>query len=64
MRSSSIAVAPEVNTLAAAADPAEEGSSGAGLRRAGRALVDASARGAIYGLTRKSGGAELCPRCA
>ena len=54
-----IAAAPEVNTLAAAADPAEEVYLVPAFVGLGAPWWDASARGAIYGLTRKSGGAEL-----
>jgi glycerol kinase len=54
-----IAAAPEVNTLAAGADPAEEVYLVPAFVGLGAPWWDASARGAIYGLTRKSGGAEL-----
>ena len=54
-----IAAAPEVNALAAAADPAEEVYLVPAFVGLGAPWWDASARGAVYGLTRKSGAAEL-----
>ena len=54
-----IADAPSVNTLAAAADPAEEVYLVPAFVGLGAPYWDAKARGAIFGLTRNSGVAEL-----
>jgi glycerol kinase len=54
-----IGAAPDVNALAAAADPAEEVYLVPAFVGLGAPWWDAQARGAIYGLTRKSGVAEL-----
>jgi glycerol kinase len=54
-----IAAAPDVNALAAAADPAEQIYIVPAFVGLGAPWWDAQARGAIYGLTRKSGVAEL-----
>jgi glycerol kinase len=54
-----IATAPDVNALAAAADPAEQIYLVPAFVGLGVPWWDAQARGAIYGLTRKSGVAEL-----
>src|SRR5689334_10933142 len=54
-----IARAPDVNVLAAAADPAEQIYLVPAFVGLGAPWWDAQARGAIYGLTRKSGVAEL-----
>jgi glycerol kinase len=54
-----IAAAPDVNALAAAADPAEEVYLVPAFVGLGAPWWDAQARGALFGLTRKSGGAEL-----
>ena len=54
-----IAAAPEVNALAAAADPADEVYFVPAFVGLGAPWWDAQARGAIYGLTRKSGTPEL-----
>ena len=54
-----IAAAPDVNALAAAADPAEQIYLVPAFVGLGAPWWDAQARGAIYGLTRKSGVAEL-----
>jgi glycerol kinase len=54
-----IATAPDVNALAAAADPAEQIYLVPAFVGLGAPWWDAQARGAIYGLTRKSGVAEL-----
>jgi glycerol kinase len=54
-----IAAAPDVNALAAAADPAEEIYLVPAFVGLGAPWWDAAARGALYGLTRKSGVAEL-----
>src|SRR5258707_14316686 len=54
-----IAPAADVNTLAARADPAEELYLVPAFVGLGGPWWDAQARGAIYGLTRKSGAAEL-----
>ena len=51
--------APEVNALAAAADPAEEVYLVPAFVGLGAPYWDAQARGAVFGLTRKSGAAEL-----
>ena len=54
-----IAAAPDVNALAAAADPAEEVYLVPAFVGLGAPYWDADARGALYGLTRKSGPAEF-----
>jgi glycerol kinase len=54
-----IASAPEVNALAAAADPAEQVYLVPAFVGLGSPWWDASARGAVFGLTRNSGAAEL-----
>jgi glycerol kinase len=54
-----IGAAPEVNALAAAADPAEEVYLVPAFVGLGAPWWDAQARGAVFGLTRKSGLAEL-----
>jgi glycerol kinase len=54
-----IAAAPDVNALAAAADPAEEVYLVPAFVGLGAPWWDATARGALYGLTRKSGVPEL-----
>ncbi len=54
-----IAQAPDVNALAAAADPAEEVYLVPAFVGLGAPWWDADARGAVYGLTRKSGVPEL-----
>ena len=54
-----IATAPDVNALAAAADSAEQIYLVPAFVGLGAPWWDAQARGAIYGLTRKSGVAEL-----
>jgi len=54
-----IAAAPDVNALAAAADPAEQIYLVPAFVGLGAPWWDAQARGAMYGLTRKSGVAEL-----
>jgi glycerol kinase len=54
-----IAAAPDVNALAAAADPAEQIYLVPAFVGLGAPWWDAQARGAIYGLTRNSGVAEL-----
>jgi glycerol kinase len=54
-----IAAAPDVNALAAAADPAEQIYLVPAFVGLGAPWWDAQARGAIYGLTRKSGVGEL-----
>ena len=54
-----IAAAPDVNALAAAADPAEQVYLVPAFVGLGAPWWDAHARGAIYGLTRKSGVPEL-----
>jgi glycerol kinase len=54
-----IAAAPDVNALAAAADSAEQVYLVPAFVGLGAPWWDAQARGAIYGLTRKSGVAEL-----
>jgi glycerol kinase len=54
-----IGAAPDVNALAAAADPAEQVYLVPAFVGLGAPWWDAQARGAIYGLTRKSGVAEL-----
>jgi glycerol kinase len=54
-----IASAPESGTLAAAADPAEQVFLVPAFVGLGAPWWDANARGAIYGLTRKSGPAEI-----
>lgn len=54
-----IAAAPDVNALAAAADPAEQVYLVPAFVGLGAPWWDAQARGAIYGLTRKSGVAEI-----
>ncbi len=54
-----IAAAPDVNALAAAADPAEQVYLVPAFVGLGAPWWDAQARGAIFGLTRKSGVAEL-----
>ncbi len=54
-----IAAAPEVNALAAAANPAEQVYLVPAFVGLGAPWWDANARGAIYGLTRNSGIAEL-----
>jgi glycerol kinase len=54
-----IATAPDVNALAAAADAAEQVYLVPAFVGLGAPWWDAQARGAVYGLTRKSGVAEL-----
>ena len=54
-----IGAAPDVNALAAAADPAEQVYLVPAFVGLGAPWWDAKARGALYGLTRKSGVAEL-----
>ncbi len=54
-----IGAAPDVNALAAAADPAEQVYLVPAFVGLGAPWWDAQARGALYGLTRKSGVAEL-----
>ena len=54
-----IASAPDVNALAAAADPAEQVYLVPAFVGLGAPWWDANARGAIYGLTRNAGVAEL-----
>ncbi|MGE0039212.1 MAG: glycerol kinase GlpK [Xanthobacteraceae bacterium] len=54
-----ISKAPDVNALAAQADPAEQVYLVPGFVGLGAPWWDAQARGAIFGLTRKSGVAEL-----
>ena len=54
-----IAAAPDVNVLAAAADPAEEVYLVPAFVGLGAPWWDAAARGALFGLTRNSGGPEL-----
>jgi glycerol kinase len=54
-----IGAAPDVNALAAAADPAEQVYLVPAFVGFGAPWWDAQARGALYGLTRKSGVAEL-----
>ena len=54
-----IGAAPDVNALAAAADPAEQVYLVPAFVGLGAPWWDANARGALYGLTRKSGVAEL-----
>jgi glycerol kinase len=54
-----IDAAPDVNALAAAADPAEQVYLVPAFVGLGAPWWDADARGALYGLTRKSGVAEL-----
>jgi glycerol kinase len=54
-----IATSPDVNALAAAADPAEQVYLVPAFVGLGAPWWDANARGAIYGLTRKAGVAEL-----
>jgi glycerol kinase len=54
-----IAEAPQVNELAALADPAEQVYLVPAFVGLGAPYWDAQARGAIYGLTRQSGDAEL-----
>jgi glycerol kinase len=54
-----IGAAPDVNALAAAADPAEEVYLVPAFVGLGAPWWDANARGALFGLTRKSGVAEL-----
>jgi glycerol kinase len=54
-----IAAAPDVNALAAAADPSEQVYLVPAFVGLGAPWWDADARGAIYGLTRKAGVAEL-----
>src|SRR5262245_5581156 len=54
-----IGAAPDVNALAAAADPAEEVYLVPAFVGLGAPWWDAQARGALFGLTRKSGVAEL-----
>ena len=54
-----ISKAPDVNALAAQADPAEQVYLVPGFVGLGAPWWDAEARGAIFGLTRKSGVAEL-----
>ncbi len=54
-----IGAAPDVNALAAAADPAEQVYLGPAFVGLGAPWWDANARGALFGLTRKSGVAEL-----
>ncbi len=54
-----ISAAPDVNALAAAADPAEQVYLVPAFVGLGAPWWDAQARGALFGLTRKSGVAEL-----
>jgi glycerol kinase len=54
-----ISAAPDVNALAAAADPAEQVYLVPAFVGLGAPWWDAQARGALYGLTRKSGVAEV-----
>lgn len=54
-----IATAPDVNALAAAADPAEQVYLVPAFVGLGAPWWDANARGAVYGLTRNAGVAEL-----
>ena len=54
-----IGAAPDVNVLAAAADPAEQVYLVPAFVGLGAPWWDANARGALFGLTRKSGVAEL-----
>ena len=54
-----IGAAPDVNALAAAADPAEQVYLVPAFVGLGAPWWDANARGALFGLTRKSGVAEL-----
>src|SRR5213076_1955640 len=54
-----IATAPDVNALAAKADPQEQVYLVPAFVGLGAPWWDADARGAVYGLTRKSGVAEL-----
>jgi glycerol kinase len=54
-----IATAPDVNALAAAADPAEQVFLVPAFVGLGAPWWDADARGAVYGLTRNAGVAEL-----
>jgi glycerol kinase len=54
-----IGAAPDVNALAAAADPAEQVYLVPAFVGLGAPWWDAQARGALFGLTRKSGVAEL-----
>ncbi len=54
-----IGTAPDVNALAAAADPAEQVYLVPAFVGLGAPWWDAQARGALFGLTRKSGVAEL-----
>src|SRR5262245_17800803 len=54
-----IAAAPDVNALAAAADPAEQVYLVPAFVGLGAPWWDAQARGALFGLTRKSGVAEV-----
>ncbi|MGH6768003.1 MAG: glycerol kinase GlpK [Xanthobacteraceae bacterium] len=54
-----IAAAPDVNALAAAADPAEQVYLVPGFVGLGAPWWDADARGAVFGLTRNSGVGEL-----
>ena len=54
-----IAAAPDVNALAAAADPAEQVYLVPAFVGLGAPWWDANARGAVYGLTRNAGVAEL-----
>jgi glycerol kinase len=54
-----IGTAPDVNALAAAADPAEQVYLVPAFVGLGAPWWDANARGALFGLTRKSGVAEL-----
>jgi len=54
-----IGTAPDVNALAAAADPAEQVYLVPAFVGLGAPWWDAQARGALFGLTRKSGAAEL-----
>src|SRR5262249_57151485 len=56
-----IAAAPDVNALAAAADPAEQIYLVPAFVGLGAPWGDAQAPGAIYGLTPKSGAAQLPP---
>jgi hypothetical protein len=59
-----IGTAPDVNALAAAADPAEQVYLVPAFVGLGAPWWDAKARGAIFGLTRNSGVAELAARHA
>ena len=54
-----ISTAPDVNALAAAADPAEQVYLVPAFVGLGAPYWDAQARGAMFGLTRKSGAAEF-----